>query len=168
MRPLPAAAATRVDASSTSAASVHRCSATQIHPRLARSASSQHRASACARWMRPICKVDDTMQVQIDEAASCGRCYMCRSQPDLLTSSHSRLPGSSPQVTSRPVGPPSLLSCGGGEGSDGGRMDLLTLSSPSLCIRRETPTDVRHHTQLHTTTRTPRHPPPRPKPHSLL
>ena len=35
---LPAAATTRVDASSTSAASVHRtCSATQIHPRLARS-----------------------------------------------------------------------------------------------------------------------------------
>jgi hypothetical protein len=50
MRPLPAAAATRVDASSTSAASVHSCSSTQIHPRLARSASSQHRA--CARWMR--------------------------------------------------------------------------------------------------------------------
>jgi hypothetical protein len=63
--------------------------------------------------------------------------------PDLLTSSHSR----SPQVTSRPVGPPSLLSCGGGKGSDGGRVDLLTLSSQSLCIRRETLTDVRHQTQ---------------------
>jgi hypothetical protein len=32
-----------------------------------------------AAWlMRPICKVDDTLQVQIDEAASCGRCYTCR------------------------------------------------------------------------------------------
>ena len=43
-----------------------------------------------------------------------------------------------------------------------GRVDLLTLSSQRLCIRRETPTDARDHTQSHTTTRTPRHPPPRP------
>ena len=52
--------------------------------------------------------------------------------------------------------------------SGGSRVDLLTLSSQRLCIRRETPTDVRHQTQSHTTTRTPRHPPPRPKPRSLL
>ena len=46
--------------------------------------------------------------------------------------------------------------------SGGSRVDLLTLSSQRLCIRRETPTDARDHTQSHTTTRTPRHPPPRP------
>ena len=90
--------------------------------------------------------------------------YVTRSQPDLLTFSHSRLPGSSPQVTSRPVaGPPSLLSCGGGEGSDGGRMDLLTLSSQSLCIRRHPQTyDIKHnctqpHAHLGTRRRDPSH-----------
>ena len=62
---LPAAATTRVDASSTSAASVHRtCSATQIHPRLARSASSHKRPSMRIRhhWIQQCTVMDDAVQ----------------------------------------------------------------------------------------------------------
>ncbi|KOO28561.1 hypothetical protein Ctob_005878 [Chrysochromulina tobinii] len=63
MRPLLAAAATRVDASSTSAPSVYSCSATQIHPRLARSASLQHTEHGSL--------VEATMLMSCEEVGPC-------------------------------------------------------------------------------------------------
>ena len=77
------------------------------------------------------CLLDDAT-VHIEDAASCGYRYTTATR----------------------------LACGGGEGSDGGPRSggsphLLTLSSQSLCIRRETPTDVRHqHTIAHNHTHT--------------
>jgi hypothetical protein len=81
MWPLPAAAATRVDASSTSAASELRlCIAAQRNrsTRGSQEVSFLATPSMHARLMRPICKVDDAMQVQIDVAASCGPWYTRR------------------------------------------------------------------------------------------
>ena len=79
MRQLPAAAVTRVDASSMNAASVYSCSAYEIHVRLARSTSSQDMSivvstndpSACGD--DAMCKCRSTRQLP---AAYCGRCYM--------------------------------------------------------------------------------------------
>jgi len=67
MAPLPETAATHVDASSTSAASVYSCSVPQTDVRHARSTFSQH------------LKHHRTLQVLIDEqAASCSHCYTRR------------------------------------------------------------------------------------------
>ena len=63
--------ATRVDASSTSAASVYSCSASQIHVRLARTAlprKTEHVEHAVDARLQPICMVEDALQVQIDQA----------------------------------------------------------------------------------------------------
>jgi hypothetical protein len=71
MRQLPAAVVTRVDASSMNAASVYSCSAYEIHVRLARSTSSRD-MSIVVSTNDPSACGDDAMQVQINEAASCG------------------------------------------------------------------------------------------------
>ena len=66
---LPAAVATRVDASSMNAASVYSCSAYEIRVRLARSTSSQDMSIVVSTDDPSACG-DDAMQVQIDKAAS--------------------------------------------------------------------------------------------------
>ena len=77
MRQLPAAAATRVDASSMNAASVYSCSAYEIHVRLARSTSSQDMSFVVSTITTHLhvattqCKCRSTRQLP---AAYCGRC----------------------------------------------------------------------------------------------